>query len=146
MAFMDKYALVSVPAARRTTRVQQTPEEHVRQRMMTALDIQSALLQAEMAEQPYTITRNGKPQQPRPFWMQTPTGLLFTPRFGNEFLFAKGQGVMAKDRSALAELLNDFGSAITAGEFDARLMEISRNRGPGRQGGGGRRGRRQAQP
>lgn len=146
MAFIDKYTLVSVPVTGRTTRVQQTPEDRVRQRMMAALNIQAALLRAEMAGQPYTITRNGKQQQPRPFWITIPTGLVFTPRFGNEFLFTKGQGVMAKDRSELAELLKDFGAAITAGEFDARLMEISRNRGPGRQGGGGRRGRRQAQP
>ncbi len=145
MAFMDKYTLVSVPAAGRSIRVQQTPEEHVRQRMTAALEIQAALLQAEITGQPYTITRNGKPQQPRTFWMETPTGLVFTPRFGNEFLFEKGQGVVIGDRSAMAGLLKDFAAAVTAGEFDARLMEISRNRGPGRQGGGGRRGRRQAE-
>jgi hypothetical protein len=29
--------------------------------MMATLDIQAALLQAEIAGQPYTITRNGKP-------------------------------------------------------------------------------------
>jgi len=146
MAFMDKYTVSSIPALRRTTRQQQTPEQHVRQRMLDTLDVQGALLQAEIAGQPYTITRNGKQQQPRPFWMETPAGLVFTPRFGNEFLFEKGQGVVIGDRSAMAGLLNDFAAAVTAGEFDARLMEISHNRGPGRQGGSGRRGRRRAEP
>jgi hypothetical protein len=146
MAFMDKYAIVAVPLARRAARPQQTPEQHVRQRMLDALNVQGALLQAQMTGQAYTITRNGKQQQPRAFWIEAASGLMFTPRFGNEFLFEKGQGVMARNRTELAELLRDFGAAVTAGEFDARLMEISGNRGPGRQGGGGRRGRRQTQP
>lgn len=140
MAFMDKYAISSIPTLRRTARQEQTPEQHVRQRMLDALDVQEALLRTEMSGQPYTITRNGKQQKPRPFWMETPGGLVFTPRFGNEFLFEKGQGVVIGDRSAMAELLKDFAAAVTAGEFDARLLEISRNRGPAG------RGRRQAQP
>ena len=90
----------------------------------------------------YTITRNGKQMQPRAFWLDTPAGLVFTPRFGNEFLFDKGQGVMVKDRSELIDLLRDFGTAVTAGEFDLRIMEVSRGRAARTQSAGARpRGR-----
>lgn len=145
MAFMDKYKIETVPTARRTTRTQQTPEQRARQRMTDALKVQHELLQAEIAGKPYTITRNGKQMQPRAFWMETPAGLAFTPRFGNEFLFDKGQGVMVKDRSELIDLLKDFGTAVTAGEFDMRIMEIARGRGVRAQGGG-RRGRPRKSP
>ena len=146
MAFMDKYKIAAVPVVRRTARTQQTPEQRARQRMIDALKVQDELLQAEIAGKPYTITRNGKQMQPRAFWMDTPAGLVFTPRFGNEFLFDKGQGVMVKDRSELTELLKDFGTAVTAGEFDMRTMEIARGRGARAQGSGGRRGRPRKNP
>ena len=147
MAFMDKYKIAAVPVMRRTARTQQTPEQRARQRMIDALKVQDELLQAEIAGKPYTITRNGKQMQPRAFWMETPAGLVFTPRFGNEFLFDKGQGVMVKDRSELIDLLKDFGTAVTAGEFDMRVMEIARGRGTRAQGGsGGRRGRPRKNP
>ena len=146
MAFMDKYKIAAIPVMRRTSRTQQTPEQRARQRMLNALEVQQELLQAEIAGKTYTITRNGKQMQPRAFWMDTPAGLVFTPRFGNEFLFDKGQGVMVKDRSELIDLLKDFGTAVTAGEFDMRIMEIAQGRGGRAQGGGGRRGRPRKQP
>lgn len=146
MAFMDKYKIATVPTIRRMARPQQTPEEHARQRMLDALKVQGELLQAEIDGKTYTITRNGKQMQPRAFWMDTPVGLVFTPRFGNEFLFDKGQGVMVKDRSELIDLLKDFGTAVTDGEFDMRIMEIARRRGTRAQGGGGRRGRPRKNP
>lgn len=146
MAFVDKYKIAAIPVMRRTSRTQQTPEQRARQRMLNALEVQQELLQAEIAGKTHTITRNGKQMQPRAFWMETPAGLVFTPRFGNEFLFDKGQGVMVKDRSELIDLLQDFGSAVIAGEFDMRIMEIAQGRGGRAQGGGGRRGRPRKQP
>ena len=146
MAFMDKYKIADVPTVRRAVRTQQSPEQRARQRMIDALKVQDELLQAEIAGKPHTITRNGKEMQPRAFWMDTPAGLVFTPRFGNEFLFDKGQGVMVKDRSDLIELLKDFGTAVTAGEFDMRIMEIARGRAARAEGGSGRRGRPRKKP
>ena len=142
MAFLDKYKIEAVPVVRRVARNTLTPEQRARQRMLDALKVQGELLQAEIDGKTYTITRNGKQMQPRAFWLDTPAGLVFTPRFGNEFLFDKGQGVMVKDRSELIDLLRDFGTAVTAGEFDLRIMEVSRGRAPRMQSAGARpRGR-----
>ena len=142
MAFLDKYKIEAVPVVRRAARNTLTPEQRARQRMLDALKVQGELLQAEIDGKTYTITRNGKQMQPRAFWLDTPAGLVFTPRFGNEFLFDKGQGVMVKDRSELIDLLRDFGTAVTAGEFDLRIMEVSRGRAARTQSAGARpRGR-----
>ena len=137
MAFMDKYKVAPVPVVRRTRGAQLTPEQRARKRMLDAVAMQEELLQAEIAGKPFVITRNGKQMDPRDFWQETPAGLVFAPRFGNEFLFGKGQGVMVKDRSELIDLLKDFTTGVTVGEFDQRIMEISQ----GRAGRGKGRGR-----
>lgn len=148
MAFMDKYKITAAPVIRRISQAAQlSPEQRARKRMLDGLEIQQQLLQAEIEGKVFTITRNGKQMKPRAFWLQTPQGTLFTPRFGNEFLFDKGQGVMVKDRSELIDLLKDFSVAVTNGEFDQRIMEISQGRaGRGEGSGGGRRGRPRKDP
>ena len=141
MAFLDKYKIAAVPVVRRAARSTLSPEQRARQRMLDALKVQAELLQAEIDGKTYMITRNGKQMQPRAFWQDTPAGLVFTPRFGNEFLFEKGQGVLLKDRAELTELLRDFGTAVSAGEFDLRIMEIAQGRAARGKGTGRGRGR-----
>ena len=140
MAFLDKYTITPVPMLARSSRMPQTPQERARQRLQDALKVQHALLQAQQKGETYTIKRNGKAMQPRAFWQDTPLGLVFMPRFGNELLFDKAQGVLVADHAALAQVMEDFSQAVEAGEFDTRIVAISEGRGT-RAAGGQPRGR-----
>ena len=93
MAFTDKYRVQPLPAVvRNVATAQLSPQDRARSKLLTALEIQHKLLAAELKGQTYMTTRNGKQMAPRAFWLKTPVGVAFTPRFGTQFLFEKGQG------------------------------------------------------
>lgn len=124
MSFSEKYKIQPIVAAPKVMSSKQSPEERARARLMEAIKLQQSVIEGEKAGKPVVVTRNGKSMKPRTFWMETPAGIAFTPRFGNEFLFEKGSGVILPDMDAISEVLVAFGEAVQAGEFDARMMEI----------------------
>jgi len=150
MAFMDKYRVQPLPMATRgSARAQLSPQDRARAKLLSALEIQHKLLTAELKGETLTVTRMGKQMAPRAFWQTTAVGVAFTPRFGNQFLFEKAQGVLVDALSALPQVLTDFEEAVKSGEFDAQIMEIAASRGsrggssasPGKRGRGRPRGR-----
>lgn len=149
MAFADKYKVQSLPVVTRgSLRAQLSPEERARAKLLAAIETQQEVLAAELKGKTYLIKRNGKQMAPRAFWLKTPTGVAFTPRFGNQFLFDKGQGVLVDELPALSQVLVDFEEAVKLGEFDAQITQIAQSRGsrgaapavPGKRGRGRPRG------
>lgn len=130
MAFTDKYRVQPLPAVVRTIATAQlSPQDRARAKLLTALEIQHKLLAAELKGQTYMTTRNGKQMAPRAFWLKTPAGVAFTPRFGTQFLFEKGQGVLVTHMAQLPQVLSDFEEAAKAGEFDERITLMAQSRG-----------------
>lgn len=130
MAFADKYKVQPLPVATRvSSRAQLSPEERARAKLLTAIEIQQEVLTAELKGKTFMIKRNGKQMAPRAFWQKTPAGVAFTPRFGNQFLFDKGQGVLVDELGAVSQVLADFEEAVKVGEFDAQIAEIAQSRG-----------------
>jgi hypothetical protein len=145
MAFADKYKVQPLPVTTGgTMRAQLSPEERARAKLLSAIETQQEMLTAELKGNTFMITRNGKQMAPRAFWLKTPMGVAFTPRFGNQFLFDKGQGVLVTELPALSQVLVDFEEAVKAGEFDAQITQIAKSRGsrdaapaaPGKRGRG----------
>ena len=145
MAFADKYKVQPLPmAARGSMRAPISPQERARAKLLAALKVQHEQLAAELKGETFTVTRMGKQMAPRAFWQTTAVGVAFTPRFGNQFLFDKGQGILVGELAALSQVLVDFEEAVKSGEFDAQIMEIAANRGsrgsssasPGKRGRG----------
>ena len=130
MAFADKYKVQPLPmVSRASTRAPVSPQERAREKLLVALKVQHELLAAELKGETFMVTRMGKQMAPRAFWQQTAVGVAFTPRFGNQFLFDKGQGILVGDLTALSQVLMDFEEAVKSGEFDAQIMEIAASRG-----------------
>lgn len=130
MAFADKYKVQPLPmVSRASTRAPVSPQERARVKLLVALKVQHELLAAELKGETFMVTRMGKQMAPRAFWQSTAVGVAFTPRFGNQFLFEKAQGVLVGDLTALPQVLMDFEAAVQSGEFDAQLMEIAASRG-----------------
>lgn len=149
MAFADKYKVQLLRLAPRgSTRTPLSPQERARAKLLAALKVQHELLAAELKGDTFMVTRMGKQMAPRAFWLQTPAGVAFTPRFGNQFLFEKGQGILVGELAAMPQVLTDFEAAVNTGEFDAQLTEIVASRGsrggssavPGKRGRGRPRG------
>jgi hypothetical protein len=129
MAFLEKYTIQPIPLAARGLAATQTPQDRARSKLLSALEVQHRLLAAQLKGETFTVTRNGKQIAPRPFWAHSPMGVAFTPRFGNQFLFETGQGVMVHELGQMAQVLSDFEEAVKAKEFDVILMSISESRG-----------------
>ena len=149
MAFADKYRVQPLPQITRgSARAPISPQERARAKLLAALEIQHELLTAQLKGETFMVTRMGKQMAPRAFWLQTAVGVAFTPRFGNQFLFEKGQGILVDQLNALPQVIMDFEEAVKSGEFDAQLMEIAESRGsrgssptvPGKRGRGRPRG------
>ena len=144
MAFADKYRVQPLPMAPRgSARAPISPQERAREKLLAALKVQHELLAAELKGETFMITRMGKQMAPRAFWQSTAAGVAFTPRFGNQFLFEKGQGILVGDLTALSQVIMDFEEAVKSGEFDAQLTEIAESRGSrdGASASTGKRGR-----
>jgi hypothetical protein len=147
MAFSDKYKVQPLPKAAQAAqaaKAQLAPEDRARGKLQAAIQTQRALLAAELTGKSLTIKRNGKEMAPRAFWTSTPAGVAFTPRFGNQFLFDKGQGVLVGELAAMEQVLTDFEAAVQAKEFDGQIVGIAKSRlgtGGGEAGMGVRRGR-----
>ena len=130
MAFADKYKVQPLPmVSRASTRAPISPQELARGKLLAALKVQHELLAAELKGETLTVTRMGKQMAPRAFWQTTAAGVAFTPRFGNQFLFEKGQGILVGELATLSQVIMDFEEAVKSGEFDAQLMEIVTSRG-----------------
>ncbi len=143
MAFLEKYTIQAIPLAARGVSATQTPQDRARAKLLSALEVQHRLLAAQLKGETFTVMRNGKQMVPRPFWAHSPMGVAFTPRFGNQFLFENGQGVMVDELGQMAQVMSDFEEAVKAKEFDAQLLSISESRGSrsGGDGSGTKRGR-----
>ncbi|WP_431303774.1 hypothetical protein [Sediminicoccus sp. BL-A-41-H5] len=145
MAFADKYKVQPLPQAPRgSMRAPISPRERARAKLLAALKVQHELLAAELKGETFMVTRMGKQMAPRAFWQTTAVGVAFTPRFGNQFLFDKGQGILVGELATLSQVLRDFEEAVKLGEFDAQITEIAESRGsrgtsptvPGKRGRG----------
>ena len=141
MGFTSKYTIAPLPKTTRVPRAPKlAPEQRARKRLADALKVQIDFVAAERAGREFTVTRNGKSIKPRAFWLTTANGIAFTPRYGNDFLFENGQGVLVADLAALSSVMADFAAAVESGEFDARMVEIASAR-VGKGAGARRRGR-----
>jgi hypothetical protein len=128
MSFAEKYKIQDIVAAPRIASPKMSPQERTRHRLLEAIQLQKSIIDGDKAGKPVMVTRNGKSMKPRTFWLQTPAGIAFTPRFGNEFLFEKGRGIILPNMDALSVVLAEFADAVEAGEFDTQLMAILNQR------------------
>ena len=131
VAFFSKYTVTTIAPAhiKRAGVARLSAEERARKKLLDAIEIQKSVLAAEQAGQTYTIAKNDKTMKPRSFWVPAADGVAFTPRFGNEFLFEKGQGIVVADLTAIGTVLNEFAEAVQSGEFDQAILDISNRRG-----------------
>jgi hypothetical protein len=74
------------------------------------------------------VKKGDKVQTPRLFWQDALGGFLFTPRFGNDFLFGKDRGISCSSFQELQNLLIDFKKAVENDEFQDRIAEIASTR------------------
>lgn len=137
MSFSSKYTVVKLPEVAPVSR-KPTIEDRLRKKMGDAIEVQLKILEAERDGTEYEAgASTGKSGKTRVFWLTTSEGVAFTPRFANEYIFQKGEGIIVENLAALGDLLMDFAIAVQSGEFDARLVEIFNSRKSGRGGKGG---------
>ena len=123
--FLEKYSVVDNKKAISRKMSDLTPEEKNRHKLLSAIDDQLKYIHELSNGHDITLTHNDKSQKPRLFWQDTLGGFLFTPRFGNDFLFGKDRGISCSSYDQLSVLLNDFKTAVANSEFDDRISEIA---------------------
>ena len=99
--FLEKYSVIDNKKAILRKISDLTPEEKNRNKLLNAIDDQLKYIDELSNGHDITLTHNDKSQKPRLFWQDTLGGFLFTPRFGNDFLFGKDRGISC---SSYAEL------------------------------------------
>lgn len=125
--FFEKYNVVeNVKASGRNT-VEMTPEERNRLKLIQSIDQQLTVIDALIAGSHPAASEEGS-KKPRLFWQEALGGYLFTPRFGNDFMFGKNRGVHCTSYEQLRVLMTDFRTAVTNSEFDDRIKEIASSR------------------
>ena len=123
--FLEKYSVIDNKKAILRKISDLTPEEKNRNKLLNAIDDQLKYIDELSNGHDITLTHNDKSQKPRLFWQDTLGGFLFTPRFGNDFLFGKDRGISCSSYAELSVLLNDFKKAVANSEFDDRISEIA---------------------
>ena len=126
--FFDKYNVVENVKSTLRNNVDLTPEEKNRQKLVLAIEHQLHLIDQLIDNNEIVSSSVDSKKKTRVFWQETLGGYLFTPRFGNDFLFGKNRGVHCTSYQELRALLTDFRVAVTNGEFDASISEISSSR------------------
>ena len=123
--FLEKYNIIenAKVASRKVNNL--TPEEKNRLKMIQSIDDQLNFLDKISSGQDVSSSGDEKIQKPRLFWQDTLGGFLFTPRFGNDFLFGKDRGVSCSSYDELRALIQDFKTAVSNCEFDERITEIA---------------------
>ena len=102
--FFEKYNVVeNVKASGRNT-VELTPEERNRLKLIHSIDQQLTLIDALIAGSHPAASEEGS-KKPRLFWQEALGGYLFTPRFGNDFMFGKNRGVHCTSYEQLRVLM-----------------------------------------
>ena len=123
--FLEKYHIIEnkKPPSRKVSYL--TPEEKNRQKMIQSIDDQLNFLDKISSGNVGSGIDGENSQKPRLFWQDIFGGFLFTPRFGNDFLFGKDRGVSCSSYEELRMLIVDFKDAVTKCEFDERISEIA---------------------
>ena len=96
--------------------------------MLDAISDQLLYLEKLSNGQDLQVQKGDKTQTPRLFWQDSLGGFLFTPRFGNDFLFGKDRGISCSSYQELQNLLIDFKKAVENDEFQDRIAEIASTR------------------
>jgi hypothetical protein len=123
--FFEKYNVVNSSKIITKSSNISTPEERNRAKMINLINDQLVFLDNIICGQEISITEGQKSQKPRLFWQDVRGGFLFTPRFGNDFLFGKDRGISCSTHDELKTLIGDFRSAVENSEFDERINEIA---------------------
>jgi hypothetical protein len=126
--FIEKYSVSENKKTSGRSNVDVTPEEKNRNKMLLSIDEQLNYVNDLSVGKDITLIIGEKSKKPRLFWQDVLGGFLFSPRFGNDFIFGKDRGVHCSSYDELVTLLNDFKSAVVNLEFDDRLSEISNTR------------------
>ena len=126
--FLDRYDVVENKKTNKRNNSNLSPLEKNRLKMLQSIDDQLKYVADFAAGHSISAENMKVSQKPRLFWQDTLGGYLFTPRFGNDFLFGKDRGVQCHSYDELRSLLEDFKSAVTNGEFDERITEIASTR------------------
>jgi hypothetical protein len=126
--FLQKYNVTEVIKGVKSTHNALSPEEKNKQKMLMAISEQLLFLQKLSNGHVLQVQKGGKIQTPRLFWQDSLGGFLFTPRFGNDFLFGKDRGISCSSYEELQNLLNDFQKAVENDEFQDRISEIASTR------------------
>jgi hypothetical protein len=125
--FLEKYDVVENVRSSVRNNVVMTPEERNRQKLIQSIDLQLKVIDSLIDNNQVPDVEEGS-KSPRLFWQEVLGGYLFTPRFGNDFLFGKNRGVHCASYQELRVLITDFRAAVTNGEFDDSISEISSSR------------------
>ena len=126
--FLEKYNIIQ--SSKILKRIDNTlsAEEKNRLKLIGAIDTQLNFIDHNLEGDISFQNEKDKKQKLRLFWQDTLGGFLFTPRFGNDFLFGKDRGVRCATFEELRGLLEDFKIAVGHGEFDDRIKEIADSR------------------
>lgn len=125
--FFDKYNVVENVKSSGRNNVEMTPEEHNRFKLIQSIDQQLTVIDSLIGGSQRVITEEGS-KKPRLFWQEALGGYLFTPRFGNDFMFGINRGVHCTSYEQLRVLMTDFRAAVSNSEFDDRIKEIASSR------------------
>ena len=126
--FLDKYNVVEGKKSIIRKNNILTPDEKNKQKLLDAISDQFLYLEKLSNGQDLQVQKGDKTQTPRLFWQDALGGFLFTPRFGNDFLFGEDRGISCSSYQELQNLLIDFKKAIENDEFRERIAEIASTR------------------
>ena len=123
--FLKKKKRTKKTKQKKTKSKQTNKEEKNKQKLLDAISDQLLYLEKLSNGHVLQVQKGDKTQSPRLFWQDSLGGFLFTPRFGNDFLFGKDRGISCSSYQELQNLLNDFKKAVENGEFDEKISEIA---------------------
>jgi hypothetical protein len=126
--FLDKYSVVEGKKSILRKNNVLTPEEKNKQKLLDAISDQLLYLEKLSNGHDLKVQKGDKTQTPRLFWQDSLGGFLFTPRFGNDFLFGKDRGISCSSYQELQNLFIDFKKAVENDEFQDRIAEIASTR------------------
>jgi len=126
--FLDKYSVVEGNKSIIRKNNILTPEEKNKQKLLDVISNQLLYIEKLSNGHDLQVKKGDKTQIPRLFWQDSLGGFLFTPRFGNDFLFGKDRGISCSSYQELQNLLIDFKKAVENDEFQDRIAEIASTR------------------
>jgi hypothetical protein len=126
--FLDKYSVVEGKKSIIRKNNILTPEEKNKQKLLDVISNQLLYIEKLSNGHDLQVKKGDKTQIPRLFWQDSLGGFLFTPRFGNDFLFGKDRGISCSSYQELQNLLIDFKKAVENDEFQDRIAEIASTR------------------